>query len=84
LALVLNAGLAPHKKLREGTFLQRQESSCRHNVGINILALHGTSNMLPALIVVASFLVGFALGYATRARRSHKRREHYLMCARYM
>jgi hypothetical protein len=31
------------------------------------LALHVTSNMLPARILVASFLVGFALGYATRA-----------------
>jgi len=51
---------------------------------MNILALHGTSNMLAALILVASFLVGFALGYATRARRLHKRREHYLMYARYM
>jgi hypothetical protein len=51
---------------------------------MNILALHGTSNMLPARILVASFLVGFALGYATRARRSHKGREHYLMYARYM
>jgi hypothetical protein len=43
---------------------------------MNIPALHGTSNMLPALILVASFLVGFALGYATRAQRSHKCRKH--------
>jgi hypothetical protein len=51
---------------------------------MNILALHGTSNMLPALILVASFLVGFALGYTARARRSHKRHEQYLTSARYM
>jgi hypothetical protein len=40
--------------------------------------------MLPALILVASFLLGFLLGYATRERRSRKRRTHYMMYGRYM
>lgn len=40
--------------------------------------------MLPTLILVASFLLGFLLGYATRERRSRKRRTHYMMYGRYM
>ncbi len=40
--------------------------------------------MLPALILVASFLLGFVLGYATRERRSRKRRAHHMMYGRYM
>lgn len=40
--------------------------------------------MLPALILVASFLLGFVLGYATRAQRSRKRRAHHMMYGRYM
>ena len=40
--------------------------------------------MIPALILVASFLLGFVLGYATRAQRSRKRRAHHTMYGRYM
>jgi len=39
--------------------------------------------MLPALILASIFLAGFLLGYAVRARHSHKRRAHYLMYAPY-
>jgi len=39
--------------------------------------------MLPGLILASMFLAGFLLGYAVRARRSHKRRAHYLMYAPY-
>jgi hypothetical protein len=39
--------------------------------------------MLPILILLLIFAAGFALGYATRARRSHKRRERHLMYAPY-
>jgi hypothetical protein len=31
--------------------------------------------MMPILILVSTFFTGFALGYAVRARRSHKRQE---------
>jgi hypothetical protein len=31
--------------------------------------------MMPILILVSIFCTGFAIGYAVRARRSHKRQE---------
>jgi hypothetical protein len=39
--------------------------------------------MFPALILLATFSVGFALGYAVRDWRSRKRRAHYLLYAPY-
>jgi hypothetical protein len=35
--------------------------------------------MLATLILSTMFFAGFLLGYATRARRSHKRGANYLM-----
>jgi hypothetical protein len=51
---------------------------------MNILTLHGTSNMLPAQILVASFLVGFALGYATRAALAQTSRALSDVCTLYV
>lgn len=39
--------------------------------------------MLAILILSSTFLIGYALGYFVRARRSQKRRAHYLMYAPY-
>jgi hypothetical protein len=40
---------------------------------------NGTIAMLATLILSTMFFAGFLLGYATRARRSHKRGANYLM-----
>ena len=40
--------------------------------------------MLPAVILAVSFLLGFCLGYATRAWRSRKLRAHYMVYGRYV
>jgi hypothetical protein len=39
--------------------------------------------MLALLILLVTFVAGFCLGHATRAWRSHKRRERYKMYAPY-
>ena len=39
--------------------------------------------MLPILILLLIFAAGLGLGYATRARRSHKRRARQLMYSPY-
>jgi hypothetical protein len=40
--------------------------------------------MLPALILAVFFLLGFCLGYATRAWRSRRLRAHYMTYGRYI
>lgn len=39
--------------------------------------------MLPVLILLGVFAMGFCLGYAVRGRRSRKRRSQYLMYSPY-
>lgn len=39
--------------------------------------------MIPVLILIAIFLIGFGAGYAARARRSRKRKELHRLYAPY-
>jgi hypothetical protein len=49
----------------------------------NYLGQQWDTTMLPILVLLLIFAAGFGLGYATRARRSHRRRARHLMYSPY-